>query len=614
MRANSPNPDNRRVVYVDRALWQNLAQAATTEQFARAWLALQCSMIGDVRAAVVVCGEPDVGPFRPVASFPDASAVSGALDQVCQDALEHGEPQVREPPGADESLALAYPLTVDSRSYGVVGVELQRGPGDSAAVLRELQWGSSWLDAWVRREHSQEEEETVERLMAVLDLLAAALTHRRFRAAAAALATQLATQLACDRVSIGVERKGHCEVVALSHSALDDGRMNLLRTIGAAMDEALDQASVLHYPPGDEDSLIRAEHQRLVEDSGNGAVLTVPLLSNGRAFGALLLERPRGATFEAGDIELCKSVALAVGTLLEMKQRDDRSIVRKSLDAVALTVRALVGPKYPGRKLAAAALLALAVIATFATGDYRVSADALIEGAVRRVVTAPVDGYLLNVGARPGDAVAAGELLASFDDRDLRLQRQQLASERGQSLARLQDANARGQRADVLVIGAEIAQSDAQLALIEEQLARTELRAPFDGIVVGGDLSQSLGAPISRGAAMLEIAPLDAYRVVLEVDEHDVASLAAGQNGTVLLAALPDAPLDLAVQRVTPVATTTEGRNVFRVEADLVGTDSRVRPGMRGVAKVSIERRPLGWIWTHELVRWLRLKAWAWTP
>jgi len=614
MQLPSRDQEQGRVVYVDRALWQKLAHATTTPEFARAWLALQCSMIGDVRAAVVVCGEPDVGPFRPVASFPDESSTGSRLNQACQAALEGGEPRISEAETGDETLMLAYPLRVDDRCYGVVGVELRPAAGDSSTVLRQLQWGSSWLDAWMRREHSHDEQQMVERLMAVLELLGATLAQPRFRAAAAALATELAAQLGCDRVSIGVLRNGHCDVIALSHSALDDSRMNLLRAIGAAMDEAVDQGSVLLYPPADDSPLVHREHQRLVEEYGNGAVLSVPLLADEVAFGALLLERPRGTGFDPGDVELCKSVALAVGSPLDSKRREDRSVIRKVLDGLGYGLGSVFGRQFLGRKLLAAGCLALAAVAVFGRGEYRVSADALVEGAVRRIVTAPIDGYLLSVDARPGDAVVAGQALASFDDRDLRLQRIQLASERGQLAARLQDATARGQRADALMISAQIEQNDAELALVDEQLARIELRAPFDGIVVGGDLSQSLGAPVSRGTPMLEVAPLDAYRVVLEVDEHDVAALAAGQSGSVLLAALPEAPLSLTVQRITPVANAAEGRNVFRVEADLGAADPRVRPGMRGVAKVGIERRRLAWIWTHELLRWIRLKLWAWTP
>ena len=606
--------ESSHVVFVDRALWLNLARAKTIEDFARAWLALQCSMLGGVRCAVVVYGEPECGPFRKVASFPDEAAPSAALTALSQDALDAGEPRILEATPKGDDLALAYPLRVDGRAYGVVGVQLRAGV-DSAAALRQLQWGSSWLDGWVRREHSYDEREIAERLMVVLDVVATALSHERFKAASAALATELATRLICDRVAVGVVRRGQCEVAALSHSAQRDAQMNLVRVIGAAMDEAVDQGRVLRFFERNAWAApVSAEHARLLDQHGNGAVLTIPLLAGEQVFGALLLERPKGEAFGDVDVELCKSIALAVGPLLDAKRRQDRGAARKLLDALQAQAAALLGPRHLKRKLAAAAAVALAALLAFGTGQYRVTADAAVEGSVRRLITAPVDGYLASVDVRPGDTVAAGQLLGSFDDRDLKLDRLQVSTERTELLARAQDATARGARAEAQVIAAQIQQSDARLALLDEQLSRMQVRAPWDGLVVSGDLSQTLGAPLERGVTMFEVAPLDGYRVVLEVDEHDIAELAEGQRGSLVLAALPSAPLAFEVRRVTPVAALADGRNVFRVEAELENTDARLRPGMRGVAKVSIDERRLGAIWTHELARWLRLKLWAWWP
>ena len=60
------------------------------------------------------------------------------------------------------------------------------------------------------------------------------------------------------------------------------------------------------------------------------------------------------------------------------------------------------------------------------------------------------------------------------------------------------------------VFAAQINQAEAQLALAEEKLARATLVAPFDGIVVSGDLSQQLGTPVEQGKLLFEIAPLEA--------------------------------------------------------------------------------------------------------
>jgi hypothetical protein len=64
------------------------------------------------------------------------------------------------------------------------------------------------------------------------------------------------------------------------------------------------------------------------------------------------------------------------------------------------------------------------------------------------------------------------------------------------------------------------------------------------------------------------------------------------------------------VQSITPVSTAQDGRNFFRVEAHLLNPSFRLRPGMEGIGKISIDQRRLIWIWTHSLVEWAR--TWVW--
>ena len=102
---------------------------------------------------------------------------------------------------------------------------------------------------------------------------------------------------------------------------------------------------------------------------------------------------------------------------------------------------------------------------------------------------------------------------------------------------------------------------------------------------------------------------------MLEVDDRDIVRLADGERGELVLSGLPGRALPIEVRRVTPVAVQRDGRNVFTVEAALVGEPpAGLRPGMEGVAKVVVGERSLLWIWTHGLVDALRLALWNWLP
>ena len=146
------------------------------------------------------------------------------------------------------------------------------------------------------------------------------------------------------------------------------------------------------------------------------------------------------------------------------------------------------------------------------------------------------------------------------------------------------------------------------------RLARVQVVAPFDGVVVKGDLSQLLGSPVEQGKVLFELAPLDAWRVVLKVDERDVGRVSVGAPGELVLASVPGQAWPFTVSKLTPVSVAEDGRNHFRVEAALDGDAPKLSPNMEGVAKVQVGRETLLWIWTHRLTDWLRLAWWKVVP
>jgi RND family efflux transporter MFP subunit len=301
--------------------------------------------------------------------------------------------------------------------------------------------------------------------------------------------------------------------------------------------------------------------------------------------------------------------------LLDIKRKDDRWLIQKAGDSLRRYAQKLTGPRHTILKLISFGLLATLIFFSVVNGDFRVTADARLEGVVQRALAAPLAGYIAEANVRAGDIVAAGDVLFTLDDRDLWLERLKWDSQKLQYRREYSEAVALHERAQASVLAAQVEQAEAQIALIEEQLQRVQVRAPFAGIVVSGDLSQSLGIPVERGDVMFELAPLDAYRVILQVDERDIGEIAVGQQGQLALTGLPGEKLPIVIERVTPVATAEEGQNFFRVEAALVQeTSPLLRPGMEGVGKVEIDRRKLIWIWTYKIVFWIRMFFWSWWP
>ncbi len=609
--------DNSESASCHQESWSAFQQAASTEGYVHAWLDLQCLYIPGTQHGVVVLGPAGKGPYIPIAYWPDEASGGPSLVSAAELAMAERRGVIRKndqvkPDGGSKSVAVAYPLIVDDLLCGVVAIEfIQDRESGLQSVMRRLQWGCGWLEALVRRKTFASRE----RVVAVLDLVAIILEQPHFQASATAMATELGNLLDCEWVALGFSSGKHTHVRALSNSAAFEKKTNLHRSIGAAMDEAIEQQTVVTIPSAREnDYYTTRAHALLVERVNLGAICTLPLVDRDRAVGALTLSRGSELAFDEETVEFCKHVCALVGPILEVKRKDDRWLISKAWDSAQGLVHKLVGPRYVGLKLGFLLLVSVSAYLSLAQGDYRVTAEASLEGAVQRMVTAPMDSYIDQTFFRAGDLVQAGDILCTLEDKDLRLERAKWASQKEQRLREYSKALSSGDRAQVRILDAQLNQAETQLALLDEQLARTKLKAPFDGIVVSGDLSQSLGVPVTRGDMLFQVAPLNRYRVILVVDERDLSQVAVGQTGRLTLAGLTDESFAMEISKITPVSSAQEGRNIFKVEAALSEASPKLRPGMEGIGKISVDRRSQLWIWSHKLVHWVRYWLWSWWP
>jgi RND family efflux transporter MFP subunit len=608
------------VSYLEQALWKRLSEGVTAEEYTKAWLGLQCQLVPGASGGVVVLGEtPEEGPFAPAALWPDKAVFDEALSAAIELCMSERRPVAEDGPrGEADGVALAaHPVMIGGKLCGAVGLRLDPTHAPPAAELfRQLRWGGGWIEALLRRDENAGRAAVTERTVTALELVAGALEQVRFKPACTAIVTDLALRLDCDQVAVGfLGSRSSVKVVALSHSAQFGRRMNLVRRVANAMDEALDQEAAVLWPLGaDWEYRITHAHGELAESLGGGTILTVPLHRAGEMLGAITLQRPSSNQFDDATIQLVDTVAGLVGPVLEEKRLNDRVIFTKIGESLRIQTQRLLGPRYFGRKLAT--LIAIAVVAFFAVanGEFRIAAPATLEGSIQRALVAPFDGFIAAQHVKAGEVVQEGEVLATLDDRDFILERLRHSADLRQRLAEYDRALAEDDRVETRILKAQIEESRAQIALVDAQLARTELKAPFDGLVIAGDLSQSIGSGVRRGDKLFAVAPLNSYRVVLEVDERDIRAIKEGQNGTLVMSSLPALLLPYTVERVTPISTAEEGRNFFRVEASLEETDERLRPGMEGIGKTRVDKRLLIEIWTRRLVDWIRLFVWKWLP
>ena len=601
----------------EAAAWSRFVSAADRAEFCASWLALLAARIDRARAGLLLVSDGDSAPFAVAAVWPDARHDLRYLGPVAERALTERTGVVVAPDGGpaspDAAAYVAYPVEVAGRLVAAVVLDVGAGAGALQHVLRQVHWASGWLLDHFTRERLAANEAELARVALLDELIATALQHRDPGASALAVVNEIASRLRCDRVSVGMDERGQVEMLAMSHAASFERRSDFVRALADAMDEVLDIGVALTVP-APADTLGAVAHVAAARTLQLEALLTVPLRHDGQTIGALTLERARGPAFSDHEQRLVTAIGVVLGPVWAL-QRDRarpwwQQLRRASHDALV----SLLGPSHPGMKLVSAVLAAALLTICFIEVPYRVSARTVVEGSTQRALVAPFAGFIAQSLVRAGDMVLRGEPMARMDERDLRLERARWTAERDQLQRKHQVAMAQMDLAAMGVIAAQVAQSEAQLALALEKLTRATLIAPFDGLVVSGDLSQSVGMPVEQGALLFQVAPRSGYRVVLQVDDRDISRLALGQVGDLVLASLPDRPLRMRISAITPVSTQIDGRNVFRVEARVGASGQHIRPGMEGVGKVVVGERSLIWVWTHRFVDWLRLTLWNWLP
>ncbi|HKW84888.1 MAG TPA: HlyD family efflux transporter periplasmic adaptor subunit, partial [Burkholderiaceae bacterium] len=570
------------------------------------WLASHLADVPQVAAAIVLRWGTDAAPWQ-AALWPADAPVAKPLFAAAKEAAQRSEPVLaflRSRAAAIEKRVVALALRQNGVAVGALALMLHEGSVPDAEGLDHARRALALLEPLFVAERDLTTE--------LLKLQTSLTQPGSLAQCGARLVSEAAVRLGADRVSLGLLERGAMRLTALSHRAdVGERGTTLAHALPEAMQEAVDQGHTIAFPqPAGSQPRIVVAHTALAR-LGPGHVLTVPLVCDGRAIGALCFEGSAASACTAW--RDAAALASALAPLVELKRRAERAWHVRAAEGL----RGALGRSRRARAgtlaLGAGGAIALLALLTMVPVTHRVGAPARLEGSVQRSVVAPMDGFIQAVRVRPGDPAKAGDLLVEMAPQDLALEERKWEAEATQHENAAASALALADRAQFAVAHAKAAEARAQLDLVRQQLQRSRLTAPIDGVVIGGDLTQSLGAPVQRGQVLMTLAPRDDYRLILDVDERDVSELRLGQRGQLALGALPSRRIDFQVLRITPVAVAAEGRNSFEVEARLDEVLPAMRPGLRGVAKIETGTRSLLGIVTRPVVDWLRLAFWRWS-
>ena len=194
--------------------------------------------------------------------------------------------------------------------------------------------------------------------------------------------------------------------------------------------------------------------------------------------------------------------------------------------------------------------------------------------------------------ARKGVAEAEAQLAqaTAAHDEDLRnLERQRALAKDGiATTATLTAAEAAAAVSAARVRSAEaaIASAHARTRVTEEALENTNVRAPFDGVVIKkrAEVGETVspfgvqGQATREGGAIATIADLRELEVQTEVSENNVAKLTPGMPAEVKLQAYQDHPFKGRLREIFPSAD--RAKSIVEVRVSILDPDERVKPEM----------------------------------
>ncbi|NPD14962.1 efflux RND transporter periplasmic adaptor subunit [Xinfangfangia sp. D13-10-4-6] len=244
--------------------------------------------------------------------------------------------------------------------------------------------------------------------------------------------------------------------------------------------------------------------------------------------------------------------------------------------------------------------------ATPATIAERLTVSGEVQPVQRVILRARSAGVVVELGAREGEAVKAGDLLVRFDTEDLAATLALRQSEIDATEARLlfarqaldrierlaertiasQDQLDQARR-EAAVLQAQLDGLRAQAGIARAALRDAEIRAPFDGVVASRNVD--IGERAAAEAELMTLVDPSRLEARVLIATRDVSCLATGQSAELRIDGLEGETVRGTVLRINPVAN--DGSRFIAVHIGLVNPDGRLRGGMFATGTILVEER-----------------------
>lgn len=465
------------------------------------------------------------------------------------------------------------------------------------------------LDYQAQR-NAQQPRADAEKFASVLDVLSQVNAEGRFLGALMALANGIASQLQCERVGIGWLESGYIRLKVLSRTERFEPKMAAVQSLEAAMEEALDQDEEIVWPQPDPARSVTRDHAAFAAAQGVRHLVSLPIRVAGKGVAVLTCER-QSEPFPEVTLQQLRLVCDQLACRLSDLHASDRWFGSRWTHRLKKRLETWVGPQHTWAKAGAIGATLLVVLLFLPVYPVRIEGNFIVRSEEQSYLSAPFDGFIQSAQVRPGDVLTNGATLMRFNTEQLELEESAAIADQTRYLREAEKARAARNLAEMRIAQAQADQAAARLGLVRHRISQATLKAPFNGVIVEGDLRQRIAAPVRQGDPLYKFARIDTLYVEAEISERDAHRMPPQATGEIAFVAQPDSKHPIQLLRLEPSAVPKETGNIFIVRAALTGpAQSWWRPGMSGLCKIDAGRGTLFWILTHRTVDFLRLHLW----
>jgi multidrug resistance efflux pump len=430
-----------------------------------------------------------------------------------------------------------------------------------------------------------------------------------------AIANTLRNKLGCDQAAMGTVDDDRVNLLCISGLDEIKRRSPGVLRIQQSMGECADRGTAIVAQADDRwnEAFAGAKHhlhERWRLASGDSCVASLPVVAGDRVVAVVSLRRPAGRPFGQGEIETAARLIAPLAGAIPLVREATRSTAARARADLRRLVRWLVASRSPGRKLLLGLLIVAATWIAVGEGDYQLTVPATVVADRQHVVAAPVQGRISEVFVRTGDRVEAGQRLLAIDTRDLVSELSQIEAEIERLNISLRATAGQRDPAMASVLQREIETLSGRRGLVERRLKLADICAPIDGLILSEDVEGLAGRIVPVGEPLITVADASSFLLELRSPNGRIVDLRPGESLRFVSHARPELTGDSLLARVSGVASERESEWVFLAEAPIPRGQDWLRPGMDGVARIDVGKRPIWWLATHRIVDTARLNFW----